>query len=191
MNQSFLILALVSLSMQYSLETDYRNNSVLLIPNGKLYILDKEITITYSIDISILNKIKGISAVSSENCMNALEERVQYNKRLFDLQYIINHNRIREYKQDMIITNTFSYLRNLEEDAEIYRKLNKTSCYAYRHIVSHLSKIFYEIQKLSASDFWKIIFPPSKDSNLRFEKRRNSINKKTFINKIYTLRLSF
>ena len=57
----FVLIALIVGSHQFKLEDDYNRNGVILTPSGKLNVLEKHVSITYAIDISILEKFKIIT----------------------------------------------------------------------------------------------------------------------------------
>lgn len=79
-----MLIALVVGLHQFKLESDYDRSGVILTPSGKLNVLEKYVSITYAIDISILDKVKVITPSAERDCYSEARKIDSFNKKIFD-----------------------------------------------------------------------------------------------------------
>lgn len=152
--RQFLFLTTLSLSIQFKLEDDNNSNGIIFIPQGKLNVLEKYKSITYALDVSILDEMGKIASIIEQNCPNEIRNLKTFTKKYEAIKMMKNFNSTIKFSPQHIYTNPFIHTSFLEENINIFRLSNKTEyCRGFRRIVYILSNAYDELDRLRRRDF--------------------------------------
>lgn len=152
-----IITASILISHQFKLEDDNTKSAVILRENGKINIQDREISLTYATNISILNSLPLIHKITNEFCIS---DKININKFASRINSINTFKKLYEEENktyENILNNSFFHLNLLESHIENFEKSNpKGQCKFFQNILSNVMYITEELERLTKNDFTRL-----------------------------------
>lgn len=152
--QLLLIHASTVFALQYNLIDDDASNGIISLPLRNCNIFEKEKSITYAINLAILNELEKMNKELKNDCYNEVRLLETFHKRFHELNTIRSKNSIGNSTHDILITSSLEGIHLIEDDLKLfYIKNGAGYCLTFRNKLNHFNNIFMEIDKLSRSDF--------------------------------------
>lgn len=150
----FLFYVSRALTLQYNLIDDNSSSGIIFFPWGKCFVFENKKTISYAVDLSILNELEGMIKVLEHDCYNERRLLDIFRKKIHEINKIRANFNIGNSSHDILITSTMEDVHSLEENLKFfYGKNSSGHCLTFRKKLSHFNNIVMEIDKLARSDF--------------------------------------
>lgn len=141
-------------TLQFKLIEEDPSDGLIFLPQGKINIFEKTKSITYAVNLSVLNELEGMIKKLEHDCYNEIRILEILRKRFSEIKNIKLRNNIGNSTHDILITSSPEDIYSLGKDLQhFYKKTSLGYCLTFRQKIVHFSNIFIEIDKLSRSDF--------------------------------------
>lgn len=145
---------IISPTLQYKLESDKTTKGIILFPSGKCNIQESVKSISYTVDLTILQLLNEKLESLDQNCISEHNFLKKFHNNLEKINQLKNRFRLDYALNNALIIASFVYLDLLREELDTFNEMNNfEQCSMIYNLTTRLTRIHNEIDKLSNNDF--------------------------------------
>lgn len=143
----------ISSSVQYKLESDKSTEGIILFPHGKCNVQEGSKSISYALDLTVLQELNEKIADIERNCVSDHNYFRKFHHRMKEINEFKGRFRTNSISNTLTL-DSFLFLNSLLEISNIFNnKSISEQCSMVYNSTIQLTKLYMEIDKLSNNDF--------------------------------------